>query len=117
MIDWDRIEELREEVGAETFDEVTVLFMEETEDTLTRLRQGGSAEAMAECLHFLKGSATTMGFARLAELCRAEEGRLRALPQHRPDLTALTTSYRASCAVFRDGLARVARGVAPGPAL
>ena len=37
MIDWDRVSELREEIGAEDYEEVAELFLMEVEDTLAQL--------------------------------------------------------------------------------
>ena len=37
MIDWTRVEELRNEIGPEDFAEVAELFLMEVEDTLSRL--------------------------------------------------------------------------------
>ena len=37
MIDWPRVKELREEVGAEGFGEVVDLFIEEVEEVISKL--------------------------------------------------------------------------------
>ena len=38
MIDWTRVSELRDEVGAEDFDEVVELFLEEVDEAIKILR-------------------------------------------------------------------------------
>ena len=38
MIDWARVSELRDEVGAEDFDEVVELFLEEVDEAIAALR-------------------------------------------------------------------------------
>ena len=38
MIDWARVSELRHEVGAEDFDEVVELFLEEVDEAIAALR-------------------------------------------------------------------------------
>ena len=57
MIDWDRLKELRDEVGAEDFDEVVELFLDEVEGVMDRLRDSPDVDTLEEDLHFLKGSA------------------------------------------------------------
>lgn len=71
MIDWERVAELQEEVGAEDFQDVVALFCEEVEDALARL--GSDHQKDAETLHFLKGSALNLGFETMAALCRQAE--------------------------------------------
>ena len=69
MIDWNRVDELRNEVGQEDFIEVVDLFLEEVEDIIDRFRNGTQEDAIDETLHFLKGSALNIGFSKLALLC------------------------------------------------
>lgn len=74
MIDWTRVAELRNEIGAEDFSEVAELFLMEVEDTLSRLDAAQNDPAqMQELMHFLKGSALNLGFAKLADICSAAE--------------------------------------------
>ena len=73
MIDWDRVAQLRDEVGPDDFAEVVELFLEEVEEVTGRLAAGAEAEALAEDLHFLKGSALNLGFERLGVMCQEAE--------------------------------------------
>lgn len=74
MIDWDRLSELRNEVGAEDFEEVVELFMEEVDSIIEPMRQGANDKANLENdLHFLKGCALNLGFAGFADLCHQGE--------------------------------------------
>ncbi len=74
MIDWTRVEELRNEIGPEDFAEVAELFLMEVEDTLSRLGTAkNDAPQMQELMHFLKGSALNLGFSQLADICSTEE--------------------------------------------
>lgn len=76
IISWDRVDELRDEVGADDFAEIVDLFLVETDATLAELR-GTVDPASAEALmHALKGSALNLGFDAVADLCR--EGRATA---------------------------------------
>ncbi len=73
MIDWDRINELRDEIGDEDFAEVVVLFLAEVEEVIDELRSGIDAKDVESKMHFLKGSALNLGFRALAELCEKNE--------------------------------------------
>ena len=73
MIDWDRIEELKDELGAEDFPEVVTVFLGEVEDELATLDATTDTAALAARLHFLKGSALNLGFAAFSNLCLTGE--------------------------------------------
>ena len=97
MIDWARVAELRDEIGAEDFEEVAELFLMEVEDTLSRLESAvGDAVQMQELMHFLKGSALNLGFSDVSALCSlgeadAAHGKLSINPD---DLKALYARSR-----------------------
>ena len=78
MIDWDRVKELRDEIGAEDFDEVVDLFLEEADECIARLSPDNGASALSADLHFLKGAALNLGFAALSSLCQDGERRASA---------------------------------------
>lgn len=73
MIDWDRVAELRDEVGPDDFGEVVELFLDEVEAVLHRLAGNPQPAAYEEDFHFLKGSALNLGFAEFGALCFAAE--------------------------------------------
>ena len=80
MIDWDRVAELRDEVGAEDFREVVDLFLEEADEAIERMKAMSDSSSLEQDLHFLKGSSLNLGFAAFSALCRdgekaAREGR------------------------------------------
>ncbi len=75
MIDWAHVDELRAEVGHDSFDEIVALFLEETDQLVTRLSSLTDAQSVEHDLHFLKGSALNLGFASLAQVCQTGEGR------------------------------------------
>mgnify|MGYP006282912513 CR=1 FL=1 len=66
MINWNRVNELRDEVGADDFDEVVTLFLEEVSAALDDIARDGPTP---EDRHFLRGSAANLGFDGLALLC------------------------------------------------
>lgn len=73
MIDWARVMLLRDEVGPEDFDEVVALFLEEVEEITDRLRDRHDHATLEEDLHFLKGSALSLGFVDFSALCQTGE--------------------------------------------
>jgi HPt (histidine-containing phosphotransfer) domain-containing protein len=78
MIDWDRVESLREEIGKEDFAEVVEMFLAESDQTVARLLAGRPDPTLEADLHFLKGSALNLGFSALAARCSAGEKRAAA---------------------------------------
>lgn len=105
MIDWTRIKSLRDEVGAEDFDEVVEIFIEEVAETIERLRTSAQIGSLGEDLHALKGSALNLGFEAFSKLCQtgetlASEGRAEEIA-----LEPILKSYDASKAAFLTGLA------------
>lgn len=104
MIDWPRVKELKEEVGADGFDEVIELFLEEVEEVITKLQQNDRSQ-LEQDLHFLKGSALNLGFADFSSLCQEGE-RLSSNGQaNEVDLGAILNSYTVSKAEFLSGVA------------
>ena len=70
MIDWSRVDELVEEIGAEDFGEVVDLFLDEVEGAIATF-EGASTDPVIveEQMHFLKGASLNLGFESLAQLC------------------------------------------------
>ena len=75
MIDWQRIRDLRSEIGTDDFLEVAAMFLDEADEAVARLAIPRGAKALEEDLHFLKGAALNLGFSRLAALCQDGERR------------------------------------------
>ena len=73
MIDWDRVAELREEIGDESFAEVADLFLEEVEEVIERLKADPRPETYEMDLHYLKSSALNLGFVDFGRLCHEGE--------------------------------------------
>ena len=103
VIDWSRVQDLRMEIGADDFDDVVALFLEEADDVVRRLPSLTSARSMESDLHFLKGSALNLGFADLAQICQTGERRAAAgLTDFALD--AVVTVYQQSRADFLGGI-------------
>ncbi len=73
MINWDRVRDLYDEIGAESFAEVLELFVQEVDEALGRLTSAPDAQARSGEFHFLKGAALNLGLDDLAALCAQGE--------------------------------------------
>jgi histidine phosphotransfer protein HptB len=100
MIDWDRVAQLRDEIGDAVFDEVVDMFFEETSEVMARLVAGAEPDRLADDLHFLKGSALNFGFRQFGALCQAGEKLSAAGNAGAVNITALTDCYEASRRIF-----------------
>lgn len=105
MIDWNRVAELKQEVGAGDFGEVIALFLGEVEEELGALDSDGppGGAALEASLHFLKGSALNLGFAAFSELCRKGEAAAGRGDARSVDLGEIRDCYAASRAEFLGG--------------
>jgi histidine phosphotransfer protein HptB len=103
MIDWERIRDLRAEIGAEDFAEVAAMFLDEADEAVARLSSDAGAKAMEADLHFLKGAALNLGFDALSALCQEGERRA-AAGDTAVDLEAVRTAYHGSKQAFQAGL-------------
>lgn len=104
MIDWNRVNELQDEVGIEDFREVSAMFLEEVEDTMTRMIAVPDLSTLEEDMHFLKGSALNLGFEQFSTLCQAGES---AAGNGQPETICLDDifeSYASSKAAFIERL-------------
>lgn len=102
MIDWDRVRALREEVGTEDFEEVVELFLDEVDSEIENLDQ--NCTNLGEKLHFLKGSALSLGFRKFSHLCQEGEAGVSAGSGDQIDVPALLTCYQASRDDFLENL-------------
>lgn len=100
MISWARVEQLREEMGGDGFDELVTLFLEEADKVTDSLKEDSESMALMDDLHFLKGCAANIGFEHVQELCTraelaAKEGNFAAI-----DLPEILECYSASRTTF-----------------
>lgn len=77
LVDWTHVADLKSAVGEEDFADIADVFLDEAAEALGRLDPSDPA-ALAEGLHFLKGSALNLGFAAFARLCAEGEVAARA---------------------------------------
>lgn len=103
MISWDRVNELRSEVGDEDFLEVVELFLEEVEEVMDRLRRTPDPSTYEHELHFLKGSAMNLGFKTLGDICQKGEKFAAKNDMSAIDLSAVLSAYELSKVEFNGG--------------
>jgi HPt (histidine-containing phosphotransfer) domain-containing protein len=103
MINWDQVAQLRDEVGADEFDEVVDLFLEEVEQVIARLKSVEAQSELREDMHFLKGSALNLGFDAFGQMC--QEGERKVAAGHSVELAKLFACYDASRQLFLEGIA------------
>ncbi len=106
MIQWPRVRQLRDEVGADEFDEVVQIFLEEVQEVIARLHSDTARNQLEQNLHFLKGSAMSLGFDEFSKLC--QDGERRAATGHGMDvdLQEILAAFDTSRSVFEAGLAK-----------
>lgn len=96
MIDWKRVQELRDEIGADGFGEVADMFLDEADQAVAALVSGVPAGEIEGQLHFLKGSALNLGLSDLAAVCHEGE-RAAALGRAATvDIAQIASVYQAS---------------------
>jgi len=100
VIDWARVDQLRDEVGDEAFAEIAAMFVAEAEAAVSRLHDRMAAATLAAELHGLKGSALNLGFADLARLSAAGEAAAAAGHPQEVDLTAVKRAFADARAAF-----------------
>ncbi len=95
MIEWERVNELRNEIGEDSFDEVVAMFLEEADEVIARTTAQITAADLEANLHFLKGAALNLGFEEFAALCQEGERRA-AAGSIDVDFSKVVHSYHAS---------------------
>lgn len=112
MIDWKRVEELKEEIGADGFVEVADMFLDEAEGAVQALVAGLPPDEVEGQLHFLKGSALNLGLSDLAAICQEGERKAAAGQGAAVDTAQLAAIYQASRAGLLGGLSADQAGAA-----
>lgn len=90
MIDWNRVDALRADIGDADFAELAAVFVSEMGERLAALGANPS-RAMPEDFHFLRGAATNMGLSTMAASCTAAE--LACRQGLAPDIGAVHSAY------------------------
>jgi HPt (histidine-containing phosphotransfer) domain-containing protein len=106
MIEWNRVDELKREIGDDGFDEVLGLFLDEADEVIARLSNAPDLRRLEGELHFRKGSALNLGLNDLAALCQQGERMAASGNADRVELTSTLQCYHESRAALLDGLGR-----------
>lgn len=96
MIDWNRVSQLRDEVGDEAFAEIAAMFLSEVDAMVRGLDAGAGAQRMASDMHAIKGSALNLGFSTLADLSARGESDANAGQPGRVDIAAIRSAFAAA---------------------
>lgn len=105
MIDWTRIDELKEEIGSDGFAEVADMFLQEAEEAVRALAGPLRVDEVEAQLHFLKGSALNLGLTELASICHTGERLAASGKKHAFDPAQIVAVYHASRAQLLSGIA------------
>jgi HPt (histidine-containing phosphotransfer) domain-containing protein len=89
-IDWNHLNSLRDDIGAEDFADVVLLFFAEIGEKLDEMRNSED-QPTPDDFHFLRGSAANLGFVDLVNACQRAESA--CLNGTQPDLTAIMRTY------------------------
>jgi len=103
MIDWTRVNELKEEIGPDDFTEVVEVFLAEMDDVMSRLKTAPDPAQYEADLHFVKSSALNIGFDELSKLCQIGERQAATGAAANVDLAPIFASYDASKHAFAAG--------------
>jgi histidine phosphotransfer protein HptB len=93
LTDWQRVDDLASEIGADAMVEVVTMFLEETDEVMARL---STTTPTTEDYHFLKGSALNLGLTDLATLCQLGEQETKAGLVNAATQAAVVALYPAS---------------------
>jgi HPt (histidine-containing phosphotransfer) domain-containing protein len=107
MIDWNRVKDLRDEIGADSLQEVVEMFLEEADAEIAQLQGDTTLDTLESRLHALKGIALNLGFAQFSENCQAGETAAADGAEEHVDIADIIASYNASKAKFLEGLERL----------
>ncbi len=104
MIHWPRVRQLRDEVGADEFNEVVEIFLDEVQEVIARLHADTARQDLEQNLHFLKGSALSLGFEVFSKLCQDGERLAASGEAAKVDLSEILAVFAASKSVFQTEL-------------
>lgn len=103
MIDWARVQELKDEIGEDDFAEVAEVFIAEVEEVIGRLKAAPDPARYEADLHFLKSSALNLGFSELSALCQIGEKTAAAGQAETVDLLPVFRAFESARAEFLAG--------------
>ena len=116
MIDWARLDELHDDLGAETLQELVDVFLTESDEIALRLAPQCTVAELADHFHSLKGSSANLGLSDVANMCGDAETTARTEGATVEDMAPWITRIRAAYDTARgDLLAGLPMRYAMGP--
>lgn len=106
MIDWPHVQQLCNEVGVDDFDEILELLFEEASEIIAKLETLTDRSCLAQDMHFLKGSALSIGFSHLSQLCHEGENAARNGDAESVDIATILQCYAKTKQAFLDNSQR-----------
>ena len=106
MIDWQRVNTLRKEIGEEDFEEIVPLFIEEVSEITDGLAAHVDLNELEANLHCLKGSAMNLGFSDFSMLCHRGEALAASGKAGEVNVSEILACFDASKDAFMSGLAQ-----------
>lgn len=100
MIDWTRVDELRNEFGDDDFDEIVEIFLSEVAELIEQLEADLHPADLSKKLHFLKGCSLNLGFQQVSEQCQVGETLAGNGAINDVDTAGLVALYKASVTEF-----------------
>ncbi len=100
MINWNRVHELRNDVGADDFEEIVEIFLSEVTDLSADLQAAKTDQEMELQLHALKNASLNLGFSELSDLCQSAEVLARSGQAKSVDVRAIIGLLEASLQLF-----------------
>lgn len=100
MINWERLTELRDDIGEDDFADVVEIFLEEVDEAVEGLSKTAGSADLAAHMHMLKGSALNLGFDQFGTMCSQAEQAFENGQGGTVDLAGIRSSYRASREAF-----------------
>ena len=96
MIDWEQVATLQTAVGRDDFSTIMCVFFKEVEEANAQLTMDVTTDQFRDILHFVKGSALSVGFVELSEQCAQAEGDFTGSHQITSIWKEILTSYEKS---------------------
>ncbi|WP_286758633.1 MULTISPECIES: Hpt domain-containing protein [Sulfitobacter] len=96
VIDWEQVATLQTAVGRDDFSTIMCVFFKEVEEANAQLTMGVTTDQFRDILHFVKGSALSVGFVELSEQCAQAEGNFAGSHQITSIWKEILTSYEES---------------------
>jgi HPt (histidine-containing phosphotransfer) domain-containing protein len=96
VIDWEQVATLQTAVGRDDFSTIMRVFFKEVEEANAQLTMGVTTDQFRDILHFVKGSALSVGFVELSEQCAQAERNFAGSHQITSIGKEIITSYEKS---------------------